>query len=92
MTPPSVGDAPANLCEWAQITTPEISVYKTDESWDEHTWYIAIPEEYGYSIYDNGNNNITDISFTHTTSTIANVNYVIYETTFTMDTIDVKIK
>lgn len=94
MTPPSVGDANATLCEWALISSKptEIAVYKTDENWDEHTWYIAIPEEYGYSIYDNGNNNITNITFTKTTSTIANVKYAIYTTTFKMDTIDVKVK
>lgn len=94
MTPPSVGDANATLCEWTLISSKptEIAVYKTDENWDEHTWYIAIPEEYGYSIYDNGNNNITNITFTKTTSTIANVKYAIYTTTFKMDTIDVKVK
>ena len=94
MTPPSVGNANATLCEWTLISSKptEIAVYKTDENWDEHTWYIAIPEEYGYSIYDNGNNNITNITFTKTTSTIANVKYAIYTTTFKMDTIDVKVK
>lgn len=94
MTPPSVGDANATLCEWTSISSKptEIAVYKTDENWEDHTWYIAIPEEYGYSIYDNGNNNITNITFTKTTSTIANVKYAIYTTTFKMDTIDVKVK
>ena len=92
LTPPNVKNE--TLDKWTLLTTKptEIAVYKTDENWDEHTWYIAIPEEYGYSIYDNGNNNITNITFTKTTSTIANVKYAIYTTTFKMDTIDVKVK
>ena len=93
MTPPSVGDANTTLCEWTLISSKptEIAVYKTDENWDEHRWYIAIPEEYGCSIYDNANNNITT-QFTKTSDTIAGVKYVIYQTMNLMDTIDVKVK
>ena len=93
MTPPSVGNANATLCEWTLISSKptEIAVYKTDENWDEHRWYIAIPEEYGYSIYDNANNNITS-QFTKTSGTIAGVKYAIYQTMNLMDTIDVKVK
>lgn len=93
MTPPSVGDANTTLCEWTLISSKptEIAVYKTDENWDEHRWYIAIPEEYGYSIYDNANNNITS-QFTKTSGTIASVKYAIYQTMNLMDTIDVKVK
>ena len=48
-------------------------------------------EEYGYSIYDNANNNITS-QFTKTSGTIAGVKYAIYQTMNLMDTIDVKVK
>ena len=89
MTPPSIGDANKLLCEWTEITsTPsKITIYKTDETWNEHYWFIAVPTEYGFNIYDNGNTNITNL-FTSTTKTIANVNYTIYKFSNLSDTID----
>ena len=91
LTPPNVKNE--TLDKWTLISSKptEIAVYKTDENWDEHRWYIAIPEEYGYSIYDNANNNITS-QFTKTSDTIAGVKYAIYQTMNLMDTIDVKVK
>jgi hypothetical protein len=61
MTPPSVGNANATLCEWTDLgtslPTTSIKVYKEDENYDDHTWYVAAPTSVGFEIWNATNNN-----------------------------------
>ena len=77
------------LDEWSEIviTPTSLKFYKTDENWDEHYWYLAVPAEYGFNVYDNGGNNITS-QFTISVGKIADVDYTIYKVQNLTDTID----
>jgi hypothetical protein len=58
MTPPSIGDANAELCQWTPLvlTVPGtyVKVYKEDENYDDHTWYVAAPTAAGFEVYNYG--------------------------------------
>ena len=77
------------LDEWSEIviTPTSLKFYKTDENWDEHYWYLAVPAEYGFNVYDNGGNNITS-QFTISVGKIADVDYTIYKFQNLADTVD----
>jgi hypothetical protein len=87
LNPLEVGNE--KLDEWSEIviTPTSLKFYKTDENWDEHYWYLAVPAEYGFSVYDNGGNNITS-QFTVSVEKIADVDYTIYKFQNLADTVD----
>ena len=87
LNPLEVGNE--RLDEWSEIviTPTSLKFYKTDENWDEHYWYLAVPAEYGFSVYDNGGNNITS-QFTISLEKIAEVDYTIYKFQNLVDTVD----
>lgn len=59
MTPPNLShDADATLCQWTSLgtslPTTSIRVYKEDENYDDHTWYVAAPTAAGFEVYNYG--------------------------------------
>lgn len=56
MTPPSIGNANSKLCQWTDLgtslPTTSIKVYKEDDNYDDHTWYVAAPTLAKFTIYN----------------------------------------
>ena len=79
MTPPSVGNANSTLCQWTSLgtslPTTSIKVYKEDENYDDHTWYVAAPTAAGFVLYDAFNSE-EELGYKKTkTFMIGNVSY-----------------
>ena len=87
LTPLEVGNEQLDKWEELVIAPTSLQFYNTDENWDEHYWYIAVPAEYGFNVYDKGNNNITS-QFEVSTATIADVAYMVYKFSNLSDTVE----
>lgn len=93
MTPPSVGNANTTLCEWTDLgtslPTTSIKVYKEDENYDNHTWYVSAPSAAGFTIY-NGLNAQPDLGWTKSkTFMIGNVSYDLWISGSKFDTANI---
>ena len=87
LTPLEVGNEQLDKWEELVIAPTSLQFYNTDENWDEHYWYIAVPAEYGFNVYDKSNNNITS-QFEVSTATIADVAYMVYKFSNLSDTVE----
>ena len=94
MTPPNLSqDADATLCQWTSLgetlPTTSIKVYKEDENYDDHTWYVAAPTAAGFTIY-NGLNAQPDLGWVKSkTFMIGDVSYDLWISGSKFDTANI---